>query len=57
LKDYLLALKIFNFVDSDNNNAKFRSLNWLISGDTASGEMEQNEIYAPNLTETYIEAE
>jgi hypothetical protein len=56
-EDFLKTIENSNFVDSDNNNAKFRSLNWLISGDTASGEMEQNEIYAPNLTETYIEAE
>ena len=56
-EDFLLTIENSNFVDSDNNNAKFRSLNWLISGDTATGEMEQNEIYAPNLTETYIEAE
>ena len=56
-EDFLMTIENSNFVDSDNNNAKFRSLNWLISGDTATGEMEQNEIYAPNLTETYIEAE
>jgi hypothetical protein len=56
-EDFLKTIENSNFVDSDNNNAKFRSLNWLISGDTATGEMEQNEIYAPNLTETYIEAE
>ena len=56
-EDFLKTIENSNFVDSDNNNAKFRSLNWLISGDNATGEMEQNEIYAPNLTETYIEAE
>ncbi len=56
-EDFLKTIENSNFVDSDNNNAKFRTLNWLISGDTASGEMEQHEIYAPNLTETYIEAE
>jgi hypothetical protein len=56
-EDFLKTIENSNFVDSENNNAKFRSLNWLISGDTAQGEMEQNEIYAPNLTETYIEAE
>jgi len=56
-EDFLKTIENSNFVDSENNNAKFRTLNWLISGDTSTGEMEQHEIYAPNLTETYIEAE
>jgi hypothetical protein len=56
-EDFLNTIENSNFVDSDNNLAKFRTLNWLISGDTASGEIEQKEIYTRNLTETYIEAE
>lgn len=56
-EDFLKTIENSNFVDSDNKEAKFRSLNWLLSGDTTKGEMEQHEIYAPNLTETYIEAQ
>ena len=56
-ENFLNTIENSNFVDSDNKDAKFRSLNWLLSGDTASGEMEQHEVYAPNLKETYIEAE
>ena len=55
--NFLNTIENSNFVDSNNNLAKFRSLNWLISGDTAEGEYEQKEIYTTTLTETYIEAE
>tara|TARA_R110001592_G_scaffold13889_2_gene63190 strand:- start:574 stop:2352 length:1779 start_codon:yes stop_codon:yes gene_type:complete len=56
-EDFLNTIENSNFVDSDNNRAKFRTLNWLLAGDTASGEIEQKEIYTTSLTETYIEAE
>lgn len=55
--NYLKSIENSNFVDINNNHAKFRSLNWLISGDTAEGEYEQKEIYTTTLTETYIEAQ
>jgi hypothetical protein len=55
--NFLNTIVNSNFVDTNSNHAKFRSLNWLISGDTADGEYEQKEIYTTTLTETYIEAE
>jgi len=55
--NFLNTIENSNFVDSNNNLAKFRTLNWLISGDTADGEYEQKEIYTTTLTETYIEAQ
>jgi hypothetical protein len=55
--NFLNTIENSNFVDSNNKLAKFRSLNWLISGDTAEGEYEQKEIYTTTLTETYIEAQ
>ena len=56
-EDFLKTIENSNFTDSDNNLAKFRELDCLLAGDTANVVIEQREIYAPNLTETYIEAE
>jgi hypothetical protein len=56
-EDYLKTIDNSNFTDSSNKMAKFRFANWLISGDEASVEFEQHEVYAPNLTEKYIEQE
>jgi hypothetical protein len=57
LEGFLESIKNSNFTDSDNSPAKFRTLNWTIDGDTAEAEFEQHEIYAPNLTESYIETQ
>jgi len=56
-EDFLKTIENSNFIDSNNDLAKFRNNSWLVDGDRATATIEQREIYAPNLTETYIEAE
>ena len=56
-EDFLKTIENSNFTDKDNKISKFRNIEWLLAGDTANVVFEQREIYAPNLTETYIEAD
>ena len=56
-EDFLKTIENSNFTDVDGNKAKFRNNSWLLAGDRANAEIEVREVYAPNLIETYIEAE
>ena len=56
-EDFLKTIENSNFTDSNGNIGKFRELNWLIAGDSANVTIENQEVYCPNLIETYIEVE
>ena len=56
-EDFLKTIENSNFTDVNGDRAKFRNNSWLLAGDRANAEIEVREIYAPNLVETYIEAE
>ena len=56
-EDFLKTIISSNFIDSKNKEAKFRKLEWYLNGDYSKCLFEKKEIYAPNLIETYIEAE
>ena len=56
-EDFLKTIISSNFIDSENKEAKFRNLEWFLNGDYSQCLFEKKEVYAPNLIETYIEAE
>ena len=55
MEDFIQVIDNSYMLDFDNANAKIDFINWNILNDKAEIDYNKKEVFAPNLTETYIQ--